>query len=133
MALTTMGEITRKSEIIWMAMTMISAITYIHNHRWHTVQIVREGRIVEAKVEHIHPNHTFVNNLLCYYMTLLIECHLRHCHPAISDIFTCYIKSFDIFAPSSLCCQVDGKKSRREALPGTGNVLRRTSYFLAGN
>ena len=21
------------------------------NHRWHTVQIVREGRIVEAKVE----------------------------------------------------------------------------------
>ena len=69
--------------IIWMTMIKISAITYIHNHRWHTVQIVREGRIVEAKVEHIHPNHTFVNNLLCYYMTLLIECHLKtlsSCH-----------------------------------------------------
>lgn len=29
--------------------------------------------------------------------------------------------------------KVDGKKSRREALPGTGSVLRRTSYFLAGH
>ena len=28
---------------------------------------------------------------------------------------------------------MDGKKSRREALPGTGSVLRRTSYFLAGH
>ena len=56
---------------------------YVQNHRWHTVQIVREGRIVEAKVGPIHPNNIFVNNLLCYYMTLLIECHLKtlsSCH-----------------------------------------------------
>ena len=56
--------------IIWMTMMKISAITYIHNHRWHTVQIVREGRIVEAKVEHIQYSS---KSYICKQLVVLLH------------------------------------------------------------